>query len=224
MGGSMGMALPLIAATAIGMVAGGGAMAIGDRVDRGAVEEIVRSYILEHPEIIPEAMKRLQTRETAQLIDGQRAAIEKPFGAAWAGNGAGDVTVTMFTDYSCGYCRASLADVDRLIAADKGVRVVWREIPILGPASEKAARVALASAKRGAYLDTHRALFANRDAAPAPKPADPEIEAEIDNNLALARSIGLTGTPTFIIGDQILQGAVGYRALADAVAVARKKG
>jgi len=202
---------------------------------RARTEAIVRDYILDHPEILPEAMKRLQTRETGQLVSRHRPALEIPFKGAWAGDAKGDVTLVMFTDYSCGYCRASVGDVDRLLATDKKLKVVWREIPILGPGSEAAAHAALAAAQQGRYLDFHRRMFAagppdGANLARVQKEAgvtvvtDPDgaITREIDTNLALARELGMTGTPTFVIGRNILQGAVGYDALAKAIADARK--
>lgn len=203
---------------------------------REGTEEIVRNYILNNPEILPEAMKRLQARETGQLVSRQRPALETPFKGAWAGAARPDVTLVMFTDYSCGYCRASAADIDRLLATDKKLKVVWREIPILGRGSETAAHAALTAAGQGRYLDFHRRLFASgppddasvarvqKEAGVTPAPdADGAIAREIDANLVLARQLGVTGTPTFVIGDRILQGAVGYGALSKAIDEARKK-
>jgi len=222
-----------------GVIIGGAAVALAKGAmfggDRAGTEAIVHDYILNHPEILPEAMKRLQARETSNLVGTHRLALETPFQGAWAGAPKGDVTLVMFTDYSCGFCRASVADVDRLLATDRKLKVVWREIPILGPGSEAAARVALAAAGQGRYLDFHRRMFA----AGAPDPetlarvqkqsrvapvsfADKTIQQELETNLSLARALGLTGTPTFVIGDRILQGAVGYQALKDAVEEARK--
>lgn len=228
---------PLLIAALGGLVVGGGAVAmIGGHgfSNRAQTEEIVHDYILGHPEILPEAMKRLQARETGTLVAGHRQALETPFKGAWAGTPTGDVTLVMFTDYSCGFCRASVADVDRLLASDKHLKVVWREIPILGPGSEAAARVALTAAGQGHYLDFHRRMFAAgppdeaniaRVLKASGVTADPSsqdaIQRELENNLSMARTLGMTGTPTFVIGDRILQGAVGYQALKDAVAEAR---
>lgn len=220
---------------------GGGADAADQPVvgtDRAAIEAVVRDYILAHPEIIPEAMSRLQNRETAKLLDSNRKALETPFAAAWAGAPNGDVTLVMFTDYSCGYCRASVADVDRLLAEDKKLKVVWRELPILGPGSDIAARGGLAAAQQGKFLAFHRAMFAAgspteaklanvikasgldadraaRDAASA------AAGAEVETNIELARKLGLTGTPSFVVGDKLMAGAVGYDELKKAIAEAR---
>ena len=227
-----GLGGAIVGAAALQLASGG---LIGN--DRSRTEAIVHDYILSHPEILPEAMKRLQARETGSLVSNHRKALETPFAGAWAGAAKGDVTLVMFTDYSCGYCRASVADVDKLLATDKGLKVVWREIPILGPGSEAAARVALTAARQGRYLDFHRRMFAEgppdgasitrvgkASGVTAVADAGGAIQGEIENNLALARTLGMTGTPTFVIGDKILQGAVGYDALKTAIAEARKAG
>ena len=227
----------------VGLVAGGAAVAVATGTgtgaadpDRASIEAVVRDYILNHPEIIPEAMTRLQGRETAKLLAANRAAIETPFAGAWAGAKDGNVTLVMFSDYSCGYCRTSVSDVDRLIAEDRKLKVVWRELPILGPGSEQAARASLMAAKQGKYLDFHRRMFA----AGAPNPVKlasvssaagvkaaanvaPDITREIEANIALARTLGLTGTPSWVIGDRVLSGAVGYAELKKAVAEVRAK-
>lgn len=219
-----------------GIVIGGGAVALLQSAgSKARAEAIVREYILDHPEILREAMKRLQARETGRLVADNRKAVETPFEGAWAGAEHGDVTLVMFTDYSCGFCRASAADIDRLLASDKQLKIVWREIPILGPGSEAAARVALMAARQGRYLDFHRRMFAagppddativrvqSAAGVRADPAADAAIQRELENNLRIARTMGMTGTPSFVIGDQILQGAVGYDALRNAIAEARK--
>lgn len=215
-GVKMGLMLTLAATVGIVAGAGGVLLASNDRIDNR-----IHDYILSHPEILPEAMKRLEGRQTAQAIAQTRSAVETPFAGAWAGAPRGDVTVVMFTDYSCGYCRASVPAIDRLLAEDKGVKLVWREIPILGPRSEAAAFAALTAAQRGNYLAVHRALFESRTPLPAPTD-NPAITAEINRNLSLARALGITGTPSFVIGDQLMQGAVGFEKLKAAVAAARQ--
>lgn len=226
----------LLAVTLAGVLIGGGAVALVSGVgSKARTETIVRDYILDHPEILPEAMKRLQARETGRLVADNRTAVQTPFAGAWAGAAKGDVTLVMFTDYSCGFCRASAADIDRLLASDKQLKIVWREIPILGPGSEAAARVALMAAGQGRYLDFHRRMFAagppddatiarvqSATGVRVDPAADAAIQRELESNLRLARAMGMTGTPTFVIGDRILQGAVGYEALRNAIAEARK--
>lgn len=208
--------------------------------EKARIEKIVREYILEHPEIIPEAVARLQARETEKVVDANRKAIETPFAGAWAGNPQGDVTVVEFYDYACGFCRQSLADVNRLIADDKGLKVVFRELPVLSEESEVAARASLAAAEQGKFVAFHDALYeagrpnadtirianakAGVDAARATAATRTDrVQAEIAGNLALARQLGATGTPTWVIGDQVLNGAVGFDALKKAVAEARAR-
>ena len=226
-------------AAAAGAAATAGFMQRGSPVgtaDRVAIEKIVHDYILSHPEILPEAMDNLRGNEATRAVQANRKAIEKPFAGAWEGASNADVTIVQFFDYNCGYCRKSLPDVDRLLAEDKRLRLVYREFPVLGPDSDTAAHVSLAAAKAGKYAAFHRAVFAagrpegrtveriakdlGIDTAFA---TDPAAQAEIDANLALARALSLTGTPSWVIGDRLLSGAVGYAALKQAVADARAK-
>ena len=208
--------------------------------DRKATEAVVRAYILEHPEIITEAVEILQRREVATRLGAAKGALTKPFPGAEAGNPKGDVTMVEFTDYNCGYCRSSMADVDRLLANDGNIRLIYREVPILIQTSRDAALWALAAAKQGKHKAFHRAMFsggrpdaqtirvaatkAGMDIAAAQKfTASTEAKAELEQNLGMMQQVGFNGTPTFIIGDQILEGAIGYDALKAAVAKARKQ-
>ncbi len=214
--------------------------AAGNGFSRTQIEQIVHDYILEHPEILPEAMERLQARRVSQVIETQRRQIETPYGGAWEGAKDGDVTIVEFFDYGCGYCRASLPDIARLVDGDKKLKVIYRELPILSEESKEAARVSLLAAEQGKYMPFHKALYAaghpTRDsilAAAAKSGIDAKEAAaamaserrdvEIENNLKLAQALGANGTPTFVIGDQVLAGAVGYDALKEAVATARQK-
>jgi protein-disulfide isomerase len=209
--------------------------------DRKATEAVVRAYILENPEIITEAVKILQEREIASRLKEGGDAITQAFYSAQDGNSKGDVTVVEFTDYNCGYCRSSVADVEKLVANDDDIRLVYRELPILSPSSREAALWALAAAKQGKHKAFHKAMFAGGrpdsqtiraaasraglDLAAAEKfAASGEAGAEVDKNLAMMQRVGFSGTPTFIIGDQILEGAVGYDTLKAAVEKARKQG
>ena len=223
----------LIGAAAM-MIAGGGAVSQSDP-DRARIEGIVREYILAHPEIIPEAIQRLQDKQLSKVISDNRAAYETPFAGAWAGAEKGDVTLVEFFDYACGFCRRSNADIERLLKEDKKLKVVWRELPVLGPDSEAASEVSLAAARQGKFKAFHDKLFAaGRPTSAAvaaarqavgvtPVSNSAEFRGEIEKNYELARAINATGTPTFVVGDQVLQGAVGYEALKEAVAKARAK-
>ncbi len=210
--------------------------------DRAAIEKIVRDYILANPEILPEAMQNLERKEATTRVKQQGDRVSQPFAGAWEGAADADVTVVEFFDYACGYCRQAVPDIEKLLASDKKVRIVYRELPILGPPSEEAARVSLAVAKLGGnYGAYHRALFGAGKPSPetinaALKTAgvdvkaaramasSDDISAEIKANLALQQGLGLSGTPSWVIGDQLIGGAVGFDDLKAAVADARKAG
>lgn len=216
---------------------------LGGRMNGGMskseVETIVADYIKANPQIIPEAMEAQRGQEIAKAIDAIRPALEKPYAGAWAGNADGDVTLVVFTDYACGFCRASVPDVDRLIREDRRVKVVFRELPIIAPQSRDAALMALAAARQGKYDAFHHAMFAAGSldtaaiAAAAAKvgvvtdgTADATanealFQRELDSNLAIATQLQLNATPTWIVGNQLFQGQIGYDALKQAVAKAR---
>jgi protein-disulfide isomerase len=222
-----------LAAGALAAAAATGTPASVSTTDKAAIEKIVRDYILDHPEILPEAMQRLQEREVAKAIAANRKQIETPFAGAWEGAAQPDVTIVEFFDYACGFCRQSLPDIDRLLKEDPKLRIVYREFPVLGPDSEVAARASIAAAKAGKYPAFHRAMFAAgrpesstiarvaRSLGIDPEGALDEAKAEIDANLALQRALDLRGTPSWVIGNKVLGGAVGYDALKAAVAEAR---
>jgi protein-disulfide isomerase len=203
--------------------------------DRAATENIVRDYVLDHGEILPEAMTRLERRRVAEAVGQHRAALERPYHSAWAGAADGDAVLVEFFDYACIYCRTSNPDVERLLAEDPRLKVVWRELPVLGPDSVAASQVSLAAARQGRFRAFHDHLFAQgRPTAAAVAAAvegagvrgegpSAEGQAEIARNLQMAQAIGASATPSFVIGDRVLQGAVGYRALKDAVAAARAR-
>ena len=227
----------LIAGSALVLGAGGMAFAFttGSVGGRAGTEKIVRNYLMTHPEVLPEAMAALQSRETKKLVDANRRQIETPFGMAWTGAKDGDVTLVQFFDYACGYCRAVLPDIDRLLIEDKKLKIVYRELPILGEASDIAARASLAVALQGGdYQTFHRALYAlgrpdaqsiNAAAARSGITVDGKgndtIIGEIAANLNLQRQLQLTGTPSWVVGDTVLNGAVGYDELKQAIAKAR---
>jgi protein-disulfide isomerase len=210
-----------------------------DSSERAAIEGLVRDYILAHPEILPEAMNRLQANGAARQIAAQRDRIVTPFGGAVLGNPQGTVTLVQFTDYACTYCRQSVGDVAALIAAHPDLRVVVRELPILSRESEQAARMALSAARQGHYAAFHEAMFVSGHPAPAtiaaaartagvdPAAAAPvasgaEVTSELSGNIALAKELGITGTPAWVIGNRLLVGAVGREALENAIAESRK--
>ena len=215
-------------------------------VDRGRMEVVVHDYILAHPEILREATQVLRERDVAEqqseagkIVKANASAILEPFGSAWAGNPKGDVTLVEYFDYNCGYCRASLPAIAQLLASDPKIRIVYRELPILSEESGTAAKLSLAAAEQGKFRAFHDALYAGgplteESMAAAAKAVGldmararalaPRAEAEISSNLELSRKMGMTGTPSWIIGDKIVSSALPFEELQKAVAAARAKG
>ena len=198
--------------------------------------KIVRQGLLNDPKILSDAVDALRDAQYAPVLAANRTALETPFGSSWRGSATPDVTLVEFFDYACPYCKASNPVVDRLLKEDKDVRLVYRELPILGQDSVTAARLSLEASKLGRFARFHDTLWASGRPAPetnaaaaqaagiSPEPKqDPLIEAELKRNFQLAGALGATGTPLFVIGDRVLNGAVGYDALKDAIEIARKK-
>jgi len=198
--------------------------------------KIVRAGLLADPNILVDASEALRDAQYAPVLDANRAAIETPFASSWKGSAKPEVTLVEFFDYACPYCKASNPAVDKLLQEDKGLRVVYRELPILGPDSLDAARLSLEASKLGRFAQFHDTLWAtgrpaadtNAKAAAAvgipPQPvSDPAIEAELNGNMKLAGQLGATGTPLFVIGDRVMNGAVGYDMLKAGIDKARVK-
>jgi len=214
---------------------------------RQAIEQVVREYLLKHPEVIVEAIEELQKRErAAEERKGQQGLAQnkdKLFNdpaSPIAGNPKGDVTLVEFFDYQCGYCKTVLADVHKLIKEDGKLKFVFKEFPILGPASVMASKAALASRAQGKYEAYHNALMGHRgqlDEATILKLASsvgldtdklrkdmesPEVQQALGANLALAEQLGIRGTPGFVVGDRIVPGAIKLDDMKKLVAEARK--
>jgi protein-disulfide isomerase len=209
------------------------------------IEAIVRDYLLREPEIIYEALQELQRRETAAeetrrkeaLTASQDELFERP-ATPVGGNPDGDVTLVEFFDYRCGYCRRVVGSLQALVDRDEELRVAFKEFPILGEDSVRAARAALAAERQGLYMPFHFALMAADDlsmdgimqvAAGVGLDTDqlasdmqlPEIQAEITANYELARELGIEGTPAFVVGDNLVPGAVTEERLAALIDEAR---
>ena len=226
----MGM-VSRIALTGAGIVAIG---ALGWFGGKPAVESIVHDYILEHPEILPQAMENLQQRQASAQLADVRQSVETPFPGAVLGNPEGTRTLVEFSDFACGYCRQSLPDVKQLIARNPDLRIVVRELPVISPSSPDAAKMALAAAEQGKYEAFHDAMYAAGQVDPetieavAKKvgldmdrarevAASPTVEEEIRRNLQMANRLGFTGTPSWVAGEELISGAVGMDRLAGAL-------
>jgi protein-disulfide isomerase len=197
---------------------------------------IVRVGLMSDPQVLLEADQALRDLQLATVLKANRTALETPFASSWKGAAEPDAVLVEFFDYACPYCKVSNPHVDRLLREDKGLRVVYREFPILGPDSVAAARVSLAASRAGRFRQYHDALFSVGKPSPSTitraasaagvqpnVPEDSQAEAEIRRNLELASQLGATGTPMFIVGDRVLNGAVGYETLKKAIADARAK-
>ena len=198
--------------------------------------KIVRQGLLADPKILTDTVEAMRDAQYAPVLEANRAAIETPFASSWKGAAKPEVTLVEFFDYACPYCKASNPYVDRLIKEDPGLRVVYRELPILGPDSVTSARLSLEASKLGRFAQFHDTLWdagrpapdTNAKAAAAaginPTPTgDMEVETELARNMKLAGQLGATGTPLFVVGDRVLNGAVGYDTLKEAIAKARRK-
>ena len=220
----------------------------GPGSDKDAIEGIVRDYLLRNPEVIEEAIRLLRAKRQEEERKRAEAAIRKNGEALRAhplspvsGNAAGDVTVVEFFDYRCGFCKRALPAVEALLEADANVRVVWKEFPILGSVSVFAARAAMAADRQGKYYPFHLALMKEPELTEGEvleiavgtgldlerlgrDMEDPAIQAYIDETQALAREIGIGGTPAFVIGDTLVPGVVDAARLQELVAAARAGG
>jgi protein-disulfide isomerase len=213
--------------------AGAAAFALSGLGDRQT-----EAWLMEHPEVLPQAMAVLQQRETLERIEPLRAELEAPYPGAVLGNPQGTITLVEFTDYACSYCRQSVPDVNALIAANPDLRVVIREYPILTAESADAARMALAAAQQGKFEAFHNAMFAAGQVTPASIDAAAgqagvdlalaraaieagQFEAQLQNNVFMAQTLGISGTPSWIVGDRALDGAVGREAIGRAITEAR---
>lgn len=205
---------------------------------RLAIESVVHDYILEHPEILPQAMQNLQEKEAREQLAGVRQSVETPFPGAVLGNPGGRVTLVEFSDYACGFCRKSVPDVAELVKKNPDLRIVIRELPIISPHSPEAAKMALAAAEQGKFSQFHEAMYAAGQVDPqtieaAAKSvgldmerarrvaASPVVEAELTRNYEMANRLGFSGTPSWVAGDRLIGGAVGIRQLSQAVEDAR---
>ena len=199
-------------------------------------KKMVREAMLADPQILVDTADALRDQQYAPTLNTHRAALETPFASSWKGSAKPDVVLVEFYDYACPYCKASNPHVDQLLRENSDLRVVYRELPILGPDSVVSARLSLAASKAGRFRQFHDALYAAGRPAPETNAAaarvaaippalekDVAIEAELKKNFSLASQLGATGTPLFVVGDRVLSGAVGYEALKKAVEDARKK-
>lgn len=220
-----------------------------EEFSKSEIEEIVHQYILEHPEVIAEAIYKLQDRAEQEKAQKEAESLQKmtdmlinnpidPVG----GNTNGSITIVEFFDYNCGYCKRANDTLQALIAENPDLKVVYKEWPILSESSDKAARIALAAnlAYPEKYEALHRALLDTRSlrsesdiwkaiekleldkAAIEAKLSDESIDQHISETSQLAQSLGITGTPAFVVGGRILKGAYPQAEIQKAIDQARE--
>jgi protein-disulfide isomerase len=205
------------------------------------IKRLALEAILEKPEILIEALSILQERENVALAEAQTDALSElrddfEQNAPIFGNLDGSVTLVEFFDYNCGYCRRAAPEVKAVLEASKDVRIIYREFPILGPGSEVAARASLAARNQGKYQQFHEAMMAlNGQAVEASvmkiagdvgldlEVLKTDMQSELVNehiaaSLRLAEALGITGTPTFVLGDEIIPGVIERGTLLEKIA------
>ncbi len=241
--------LPAIAAAGFMLFAG--ASAVQAQQSKEDIEKIVREYLLKNPEIIQEAIMELRKKQElaeqtarAQALQTHKKEIFESKRDVVLGNPNGDVTLVEFFDYNCGYCKRALNDIAELLKSDPKLRVVLKELPILSEGSEQAARVAVAVRMQDPkkYWDFHRTLMAARgeangaQALAAAQKAgldierikkdvqNPEVDATLHGVQELAKALAISGTPSFVLGDTLIPGALPHDRLAVAIAAVRKCG
>jgi protein-disulfide isomerase len=210
-------------------------------------ERRVRDYLMAHPDVIMRSVGQLEARQRAKdqtevqaIVKSRADEIFRDAVTPVSGNPNGDVTVVEFFDYNCPYCRQVASVVTKAEESDPKLRIAYKEFPILGPNSIFAAKAALAANKQGKYVAFHRALYEVRGAVDSGKARevaaavgldmdrfnadmeDPAIQAAIAKNFALAQALRITGTPGFVVGDQILRGATDLKTLQTMIRAARE--
>jgi len=235
----------LLFATLLVAVPGSQALAEFDASQKAEIGKLVREYLVTHPEVLEEAMQALEKKRAEERLASQKLTIKKQAKLLFSskrqvvlGNPEGDVTLVEFFDYNCGYCRRALSDLQTLLKTDKNLKVVIKEWPVLGRNSVEAARVSIALAQVAPekYFDFHQKLLSSEGGINGAKALmvasqigvdmdklqtamkDREIIATIEEVHGIATGLGLTGTPSYVVGDQVIGGAVGIDNLKETVA------
>jgi protein-disulfide isomerase len=221
--------------------------AAGGPAEQAGLERSIRAYLLANPEVLVEAMQELERKQDSQrdavaqkVIQEKQAELYRDADSPVDGNADGDVLIVEFNDYQCPYCKRTHQVMKSVVGADGKVKVIYKDLPILGEASKIAALAALASVKQGKHLPLHNALMeyngkldrakileiadsVGLDRAQLEKDMDdPKLKQIIERNLALAAALGVRGTPAFVVGKQFVPGAIDAATLKALIAEARK--
>ena len=215
---------------------------------RGAIEKIVHDYLVKHPEVLQEVMGELEKRQQAAETEKHKAAVKANANLLFnspdevvLGNPKGNVTFVEFFDYNCAYCKHAMGDMLTLLKTDPKLRVVLKEFPVLGPGSVEAARVAVAVRMQAPqkYLAFHTKLLGERGRADGTRALavaqelgldmdrlrkdmkSPEVDKTLKQDFKLAEDLGLNGTPSYVIGNNVIVGAIGLKGLEEQINTAR---
>src|SRR5436190_434594 len=217
---------------------------------RSEIEGIVKQYLLSHPELLQEVMTELEKHQAVADAEKHKAAVKENSTELFSsprqvtlGNPQGDVTVVEFFDYNCSYCKRAMSDMLDLIKSDGHLKFVLKEFPVLGEGSVQAAQVAAAVRMQDPggkkYLDFHQKLLGGRGQADRTRAlaaakdagldvarlekdmASDEVKATIEESFKLADALGLNGTPSYVVGNDVVVGAVGLNSLKEKVNAAR---
>ncbi len=219
--------------------------------ERGKIEGVIKSYLLQHPEVLQDAMAALEKKQQEADAEKARTTIKSNTATLFnsphqvvLGNPQGSVTVVEFFDYNCGYCKRALPDMLTLLKTNSNIKFVLKEFPVLGEGSVEAAHVAVAARMQDPtgkkYIEFHQKLLGGRgpaDKAHALAAAkdtgfdmariekdmnSDEVKTTIDENMKLADALGVSGTPSYVVGSELVVGAVGLDALKEKLAAAQK--
>ena len=218
---------------------------------RGEIERIIKDYLLTHPEVMQDVMAELEKRQQAAETEKHRTAIVENKATLFSsphqvvlGNPQGSVTMVEFFDYNCGYCKRAMSDMLDLIKNDGNLKFVLKEFPVLGEGSVDAARVAVAARMQDStgkkYIEFHQKLLGGRGGADKTRAlavakevgfdmprlerdmGSDEVKKTIDENMKLAEALGVNGTPSYVVGQEVVVGAVGLDALREKISAERK--
>lgn len=214
-------------------------------LDKAAVEKIIHDYLMNNATVIMDSVEQYQRKtmreKSSEAIKSNTVYLFQDDDAPFIGNAAGDVKIVEFFDYNCGYCKKVLPELQDLVAKDPNVKILFKDFPILGPTSETSAKWALAAHMQKKYFSFHKIVMehkgpindevlekAAKDAGLDVDKAKKDVEGtdimmQIEKNRALAGQLGITGTPAFVIGEDIVPGAIPVDEIQKMVNEARKK-
>jgi len=249
---SLSVALPIAAAMLLALPAASVTQAqTFSSTQRQEIEAIIKDYLIAHPEVIKEVMTELERRQQEAEAEKRRATLEENKATLFRsphqvvlGNPKGNVTMVEFFDYNCGFCKRAMADMLDLLKTDPNLKFVLKEFPVLGEGSVQAAHVAVAARMQDPtgkkYLDFHQKLLGSRGQADRARAlavakevgfdmariekdmSSDEVKKTIEESMRLADALGVNGTPSYVVGGEVVVGAVGLDALKEKIAAERK--